>query len=157
MYLENHVSFEKEKTSVSGEFAHQACNDLFVCIVWSLASAGSCRLYCFQKQVYIDITIDRYSSFLLASVLWPSSSCLFVWRSYDMEQSWQTIPHTLSKLWHSGPHSWVPVYYSWISAFPATHDGSGQRATVIDHRKSLYVPELRLVIRWSQRTWTLFG
>jgi len=156
MYLENHVSFEKEKTSVSGEFAHQACNDLCVhCLKF-----GICRIL--QAILLSEAGLYRHHYrqvlvFLLASVLWPSSSCLFVWRSCDMEQSWQTIPHTLSKLWHSGPHSWVPVYYSWISAFPATHDGSGQRATVIDHRKSLYVPELRLVIRWSQRTWTLFG
>jgi len=40
MYLENHVSFEKEKTSVSGEFAHQACNDLCVhCLKF-----GICRI-----------------------------------------------------------------------------------------------------------------
>ena len=48
-------------------FAHQTCNDLFMCTVSSLASAGSCRLHCLQKQVYLDITIDRCSSLFLAS------------------------------------------------------------------------------------------
>ena len=56
-----------EDVSIWGRFAHQTCNDLFMFIVSSLASAGSCRLHWFQKQVYLVIAIDKYSSLFLAS------------------------------------------------------------------------------------------
>lgn len=58
-----------------------------VCIVSSLASAGSCRLYCFQKQVYIDITIDRYSSFF-----WhPCFGRRHHVSSYDVHAIWNKV------------------------------------------------------------------
>jgi len=121
-----------EDVSIWGRFAHQTCNDLFMFIVSSLASAGSCRLHWFQKQVYLDITIDKYSSLFLAS---GASAVIMSFRMTFMRYGTKLAGY---------------------SPFPATHDGSGQWATVLDHREDLYEPELGLVIGWSQRVWTLF-
>jgi len=97
-----------EDVSIWGRFVHQTCNDLRL-------EFGICRILQATLISEAGLFRHRYRQVL---VLIPGIRCFGRHHvsSYDVHAIWNKVGRlfaiTLSKLWHSGPHSWVPVCYS---------------------------------------------
>jgi len=121
---------------------------------------GICRILqatLISEQVYLDITIlditiDKYSSLFLAS---GALAVIMSLRMTFMRYETKLADYSPLLFRNCGIADFTVEYQYATHRYQLFLQHMGQWATVLDHREDLYVPELRLVIGWSQRIWTL--